>query len=102
MHSIFYIQLTDQWNWLGNGTYVPTSEDLDAQYTVQNNIWSFFVDHYPTSTWNKVNTASDWPSSYMIFDINTPTAVSKINYRENICDSYLSFGLITPNYWWCN
>lgn len=102
MHDVFYFQLTDQWNLLGNGSYIPSSEDLAAQYVVQNNVWSFFLNHYPTSTWAKVNAASNWPSNYVIFDIISPEAVSMVNYRQNICDAYQSIGLVSPNYWWSN
>jgi carboxylesterase type B len=102
-HALFYLQLTDQWNWIGNGTYIPTHQDLESQQTIQNNVFSFFLDHRPTSDWSAVNETENWPSSYVLYDLYPNEPASKVNYRSNICQQYESMGsLIYPSYWWCD
>ncbi len=103
-HSVFYIEMTDQWFWLGNDTwtYTPDSQDLAAQNVVQSNVWSFFLTHQPTSEWLAVNNVTTWPTDYTIYNLQYTNASSKMNYRSNVCEVYASIGLISPDYWWCD
>jgi hypothetical protein len=101
-HDLYYIQLTDQWQLLGNGTYIPTAQDLQAQSIIQSNMWNFFLHREPTAAWAAVNSSSQWPNSYSLFDLSVDGTASQVDYRQNICNYYQEIALIAPTYWWSN
>jgi hypothetical protein len=105
-HDLHYFMLTNQWNLLGNGTYIPTNTDLAAQQIIQNNMWSFLRKLQPTSQWLPANTTTshnDINTDYVLFDMISENDLgSKIGYRSEICQYYREIELINSTFWWVN
>ena len=101
-HGLDLDMVTENWNYMGNGTYHPGPQDIDGSNFLQSIWYAFLNTGNPQHGWLAVDAISGWPQNYNVFHITPQGSITTANLKSNICTYFHSIGLDNQTFWWCD